>query len=119
MAHDSAFAGMGFPMNRKQRRAMRLKRDRNAGGGAAARPSPYVLICRFDDDEGSGFDHFVGVAGPEEGDALAREMRQVAAPELPNARCDLVENTHRAINTWAGQSVARKQALARFGEDRR
>jgi hypothetical protein len=109
--------------SKKESRQARRYRERrhvdatSQKSGVSTIPHPYVLLCRAEDDEQDGFWAITVVDSPWEGDQLTREYQQHVG--RLTMRCDLVTNTDEAITAWAGQSVARKTALAKFRENRR
>ncbi len=70
--------------------------------------APFLLMCRGEDERGSGFWTITGVDDAEDGDAVARALQAVADP-LP-MRCELVANTAHALAKWGAQASRRKTA---------
>ena len=73
-----------------------------------AADAPYLLLCRGEDEGGSGFWTITGVGDSEDGNAVARGLQAVADP-LP-MRCELIANTAEALATWGAQTNRRKKA---------
>lgn len=70
---------------------------------------PFVLLCRYEDESGTGAWVMTDVENKEVGDQVAREL-QAAGTRLEPMRCELVVNTDEGLARWARGSVRRKQA---------
>ena len=100
-------------------RQTRRWRDRQVTKRAASSPrKPYVLVCRCETAQGDGFWIMTAVDGPEEGDAVARDLHAAPADVLGerHLRCELAVNTAEDLRAWGIASAKRRTAARRLGE---
>ena len=111
---------MSTTMSHESRQARRWRERQETKRRTPGWPrTPYVLLCRVEDAQGSGCWAITGGDDPEEGDAVARDLQ--AAPDdvlgvLLPPRCELVPNTTEGLRAWAAASVKRRDAARLLGE---
>ena len=102
----------------RQARRWRERQQRSRPVPEPCTRTPYVLLCRCEDDRGDGAWVMTDVHTPEEGDDIARDLQAAPADILGemHLRCELVVNTPEALQVWSAASIKRRDAARRFGE---
>jgi hypothetical protein len=75
---------------------------------------PFMLMCRVENENGSGAWLMVEVDNKDDGDATARGLKAQVGDDLGHMRCELVPNNEAGITKWAKGSNKRKQAREQF-----